>query len=296
MFSLKKILTEPLLHFILIALLFFVFYDFINPEVVDDSKIITISNNRIDQLKRGFEKTWTREPTDQELEKIIESYALDEIYAREASALGLGDNDEVIRRRLRQKMEFILQDMSVLQQPSAQELRNYYQNNINKYKQESQYSFQQVYILKNRPKKQLTEIINQQKQRILIGKIPRGDSSMLPTTVDNKSSHQINRQFGIGFNVFLDDLPLNQWSGPIKSGLGLHFINVSQRNPGSISALSEIKNLVIKDWRYQQNKIFIESYQDSLLKQYQLNVESSRDNNSNKKNNTVSNTALSATR
>ncbi|PKI18213.1 peptidyl-prolyl cis-trans isomerase [Colwellia sp. 12G3] len=286
-FPFKKILTEPLLHFILIALLFFVLYELINPNVADDSKIITISDNRIEQLKKGFEKTWTRKPTKQELDKIIESYALDEIYAREAKALGLGENDEVIRRRLRQKMEFILQDMSVLQQPSTEELNSYYQRNIDNYKQDNQYSFEQVYIMDSRPKNQLAELLTQQKQRILLGKVPQGDTSMLPTTLDNKYSHQINRQFGIGFNAALDEAPFNQWVGPIKSGLGLHFIKVSQRNTGTASALSEIKDRVIKDWRYQQNKIFIANYQMSLLKQYQLNIEN---------NNVVSNATLSTTR
>lgn len=269
----KNFLREPLVHFLFIAVLFFVVYDVLNPQAIDDSKRINVSNNRIEQLKRGFEKTWTRAPTEQELEKIIESYALDEIYAREAKALGLDENDEVIRRRLRQKMEFILQDMSILQQPSSQALNDFYQNNLDKYRQGNRYSFEHVYMMTNRSADELEQLITQQKALIAQGETPQSDSSMLPKNFINKLAHQITRQFGIGFDFSLDEAPLNQWSGPIKSGLGLHFIKVSQRTTGDAQPLSLIQERVIKDWRYQQNKQFIDSYQKGLLKQYQINIE-----------------------
>ncbi len=270
---LKKIISEPLVHFLVIASLFFVIYDYLNPQSFDETKIITVSSNRIEQLKKGFEKTWTRAPTELELKKIIESYALDEIYAREANTLGLGENDEVIRRRLRQKMEFILQDMSVLQQPSEQELSDFYQNNIAAYRDDNQYSFEQVYIMTNRTETSLALVLTEQKQRIKDGRKPQGDISTLPRQMSKASSHQINRQFGFNFNLFLDQAPLNKWTKPIKSGLGLHFIKLSQRSVGAVSALAEIKEAVIKDWRYQQSKVFIESYQKNLLKQYQINID-----------------------
>jgi parvulin-like peptidyl-prolyl isomerase len=268
----KKFISEPLVHFLVIALVFFVVYDLINPTPLDDDKIIKVSNNRIEQLKTGFEKTWTRKPTAQELDKMVESYALDEIYAREAKALGLDENDGVIKRRLRQKMEFILQDLSALKAPSDNELTTYLQNNKKKYQQDNIYSFEQVYLMTNRTEQEIEQLVKKQQQRIKQGQKPLGDSSMLPTSIVGAITYQVNRQFGQEFNRFLDKSPLNQWTGPVKSGLGLHFIKVSARTAGQVPALTSIKNQLIKDWHYQQNQEFKESYQQKLLEQYQIKI------------------------
>ena len=270
---LKKIITEPLVHFLVIALLFFVIYDTLNPQIFDESKIINVSSNRIDQLQKGFKKTWSRAPNEKELKKMISNYAFDEIYAREAKALGLSENDEVIRRRLRQKMEFILQDMSILHTPTEQELNDFYQQNIDKYRQDDQYTFEQVYIMTNRSETEIEQKITEQMQRIEQGEKPQGDTSMLPSKITNILAHQANRQFGVGFSYALNDAPINQWVGPVKSGLGLHFIKVTQHFQGNAPVLSDIKSVVLKDWRYQQNKLFVEDYQTNLLTQYQINID-----------------------
>ncbi len=274
----KKLIHEPLIHFLFISICFFFIYDLLNPQTADESKIITISQNRVDLLTQGFVKTWTRKPTSQELAKMIDGYALNEIYSREAIALGLGENDEVIRRRLRQKMEFILQDMSALQQPSADDLAQFFHQNSTNYQAEASYSFEQKYITTNRSNQQLKQLIAKQKQRISSGQNPQGDTSLMATEFSDVSAYQINRQFGKNFNKELDKVDLNQWIGPIKSGLGLHFIKVSQRIAGEISPLSQIKEKVIEDWQHQQSIDFTNNYQQELLAQYQVIVAKIGDN------------------
>ncbi|GAW96810.1 MULTISPECIES: peptidyl-prolyl cis-trans isomerase [Colwellia] len=268
----KKLIHEPLIHFLFISLGFFFVYDLLNPQTADESKIITISQNRVGLLIQGFEKTWTRPPTAQELTKIIDDYALNEIYSREAIALGLGENDEVIRRRLRQKMEFILQDISALQQPTTQELTQYFQQHSENYQEEALYSFEQKYLTTNRSSKQLKQLIAKQKQRILSGQNPQGDTSLIAADFAKMSVYHINRQFGKYFNEVLDKAPLNQWVGPVKSGLGLHFIKVSQRIDGKILPLMQVKEQVIKDWQHQQSIDFTNKYQQELLLQYDVIV------------------------
>ncbi len=269
---LKKLLHEPLIHFLFISICFFFIYDLLNPQTADESKIITISQNRVGLLIQGFEKTWTRKPTAQELTKMINGYALNEIYSREAIALGLGENDEVIRRRLRQKMEFILQDMSALQQPSTKDLAEFFQQYSENYQAEASYSFEQKYLTTNRSNQQLQQLIAKQKQRISSGKNPLGDTSLIATEFSDMSAYQINRQFGKNFNEELDKTPLNQWTGPVKSGLGLHFVKVSQRIEGEILPLKQVKEKVIEDWQHQQSKDFTNNYQQELLAQYDVIV------------------------
>lgn len=260
------------MHFIIIALLFFFVYQIVNPEPLEQSKIITVSANRVEQLKQGFKDTWTRPPTTNELALMVDHYALDEIYAREANSLGLGDDDEVVRRRLRQKMEFLIQDMSSFQSPSESELQKYYLDNIKEYQKDSAYSFQQVYLMTNRTEKEIKRVLELQLKRISKGEQPEGDNSLLPSSFKLALAHQINRQFGQDFDKKLEIITLNQWTGPIKSGLGLHFIKVTQRIDGELPPLKEVKTKVLQNWHYQQSQTFIENYQQSLLKRYRIDI------------------------
>ena len=126
----KKILSEPLFHFFIIALVFFAIHLSINPDE-QEALVIDVSDEKVAQLQQHFVKTWQREPTQQEIAALVRNFTLDEIYYREAMALGLGENDNVIRRRLRQKMEVLVQDISALNVPTEQTLNEFYQENIN---------------------------------------------------------------------------------------------------------------------------------------------------------------------
>ena len=104
---LKRLLKEPLFHFFLLALLIFAAYGVVGPTGAGKPDSIVVTAPKIEQMAVIFAKTWQRPPTAQELKGLIDDYVKDEIYTREALALGLDKDDTVIRRRLRQKMEFM---------------------------------------------------------------------------------------------------------------------------------------------------------------------------------------------
>lgn len=268
----KKIISEPLLHFIALSLCFFIVYNALNPQTVGVDKIITITDSRVEQLYARFEKTWQRVPAKEEKQKLIRSYALDEIYAREAQALGLGDNDAVVKRRLRQKMEFMLEDMSALKIPSDMVLQQFYQDNSADYRSQNQYSFSQCYFSTDRPEEELQEIIDKQKKVIAQGEDPVGDNSLLPAVMNKALVSQIERQFGTDFTLKLKQASLQEWVGPVASGLGLHFVKVTERTLGELPALEKVKSKVLSDWRYDENKRVKDEYEQALLEQYQIDV------------------------
>ena len=114
----QKLLREPLLHFIVIALLFFVAYKYMNPEDSSEN-IITISDGRIALFKNSFIRQWNREPLPHELDNVIQSYILNEAYIREARSLGLDQGDTSANLRLRQKMDYMLEDLASVKQPTS---------------------------------------------------------------------------------------------------------------------------------------------------------------------------------
>lgn len=270
----KKLLSDPLLHFLILAFVFFGIYDMLasdnNAEQSNEDNIITISDGRIEQLKMGFEKIWRHQPTNKELDGLIKNYALDEIYSRQARELELDVDDGIIRKRLRQKMEFMIQDISAITPPSESELTAWYQSHTDIYRDADQFTFQQVYYPAKGTPETYAAHIKTQKDKISQGHAPDKGNTMLATHFTNASRNSIAKQFGDSFAKQLKTLPVNSWSGPVRSSLGLHFVYIKQYKPGKLPPLNMMRDQVLIDWHYQKNIDFKADFEQKLLTQYTL--------------------------
>jgi hypothetical protein len=139
----KKLFKEPLLHFMVIGgLIFFAFFAVLNPgESAEDDRKIVVSAGDIERLSANWAKKWNRSPTANELNGLIDSYIREEVYYREALALGLDQGDTILRRRLMQKMVFLSNDLADLSTPDATALNAYFLENRAKYELPAQFSF-----------------------------------------------------------------------------------------------------------------------------------------------------------
>jgi len=268
---LNKFINEPLIHFLVISIIIFFVYDSINKEEMATDKVI-ISEGRVAQLKNEILNSKNRLPVEEEMAIAIESFALNEIYLREARELGLHQGDKIIERRLRQKMEYLLDEMASIQQPDTAEIKNFYQANINRYKTDISYSFNQFYVSVDRSKEQLTKHLGAQKQRIAQGKSPIADSSMLPQQVTNQTNQQIKHKFGELFAAKLQSLAINTWSKPIDSGLGKHYVYITEKVAAMPKPLLSIKETLINDWQFEQRKRFKKIYEEELMRRYSIEI------------------------
>ena len=123
---LRRLLREPLLHFFAVGALIFLLFAVVNDAGEAPTDVIVISPERIDQLAAGFNAVWKRMPTDDEIDALIDEEVRSEVYYREALALGLDKNDTMVRRRLRQKMEFLTDSGASLLTQAAGELEDYF--------------------------------------------------------------------------------------------------------------------------------------------------------------------------
>src|SRR5688500_1327809 len=105
----RRWLREPLVHFLALGALLFVVAHW-EGGAGATSKRIVITPGQIDSIVATFTRTWQRPPTEDELKALVDDFVRDELAAREAAALGLDRDDTVIRRRLRQKLEFLAED------------------------------------------------------------------------------------------------------------------------------------------------------------------------------------------
>ncbi len=268
---LKVILKEPLLHFLVLALLIFLVFDVLNP-TREEANVITISEGRVEQLRTRFESTWLRQPSDEEMALQVRDYALDEIYSREARALGLDQNDAVVKRRLRQKMEFMLQDIRP-QEPTHEEIGNFFKQNADRYLSARKYSFEQVFVSLDREAAELEAILNAWQMQIESDARPAGDNTSLPASMTSASERQIERQFGTEFLHVLGEIPSGVWHGPFRSGLGIHFVKISRIQQGELPALETVYAKVVEDWKYEKRSAAKIAFETALLERYEVRVE-----------------------
>ena len=245
----RSILKEPLLHFLLIGAALFLSFGLLDDKTSGggDNQVV-VSAGRIEQLANIFGKTWQRPPTAYELKGLIDDFVLEEIYYRQAVAMGIDRDDTVIRRRLRQKFEFLTDDMAAATDPSDEDLAAYLAANSDAFRRDATYTFRQVYINPEQPGVELEAYVAEQLSALRAGKKAGGDTGLLPARFDRAPSRVVDGSFGSGFTKQLDELSAGGWQGPIESGLGVHVIRLESREEGTLPELAEIRPLVEREW------------------------------------------------
>ena len=274
----KKILRDPLLHFLLIgAALFFVFGLIKGPAGNEENRIV-ITGGDIDALQANFVRTWQRPPTENELQGLIEDRVQDEIAVREAAAMGLDQDDAVIRRRLRMKMELLMEDIAGLSPPSEDELAAFLQEHRDLFRQEPQVSFKHVYLNSD---KRGAGVENDARNMLPIlsavgpGADPESfsDPNMLPKEFSLSYARDIERLFGASFANGILEVEPGNWVGPVMSSYGLHLVFVRQRIEGRDPELAEVREAVEREWTAKRRREFKEETYQKLRERYTVVIE-----------------------
>ncbi|MFT7460910.1 MAG: peptidyl-prolyl cis-trans isomerase C [Planctomycetota bacterium] len=199
--NMNELYKEPLLHFLIIGVLIFVLFFAVNKEedIVVGNKIV-VSKAKIEQLNANWAKQWNRPPTDTELNGLVEAYIKEEVYYREALALGLDKNDTVLKRRLMQKMEFLSDDLAELIQPDDEALNKYFIENQEEYSLPARVSFTQIYFsLDKRGVKAFDDAKDILSKHSSTEMPEQGDSSMLQNNFTETTPYEVARIFGKDF-------------------------------------------------------------------------------------------------
>lgn len=277
--SVSDIIKQPLFHFLLLGGFIFIAYSWIGDKEENYSqREIVITPGRIETLAATFENVWQRRPSESELDVLVDEFITEEIYYREALAIGLDQDDTIVRRRLRQKMEFITADLAVQFEPSDQELNEFLLENRENYKIDPVISFRQVYLNPDKRRDAIEgdakEILSQLKSEnppIDLEEI--GDYLPLDSTVTAKRSTEIDRTFGTGFSESLKQLELNSWDGPVRSGYGLHLVFVSQLVAGRQAELDEVRASVIRDWTANNTRKTSDRFIEQMKANYEITIQ-----------------------
>lgn len=270
-------LKEPLLHFLLLGALIFLAYAVFGDAGPADDEIL-ITNAQQERLVAGFAATWNRPPTEPEYESILEDWIREEIAYRQGREMGLDTDDPIIRRRLRQKVELLAEDIVSMAQPTTEELEAFLEENRADYVGEPRVSMRQV-TFSTDERGDAAKLDAEQALVLLSTDSPRvnpealGDPIPLPHRLERATLSSIASRFGRAFADSVSAIEPGAWRGPVRSGFGLHLVIIDEYLPAEQPTLEAVERDVRRDFSNQRRKAAIDRLYEELVREYTISVE-----------------------
>ncbi len=273
-----KLLREPLLHFAIVGALLFGAYAWLNRDASPASaadRTIRITERELTWLADTSARTWQRTPSEREFEALIAEYLREELLAREARELELDRDDTVVRRRLAQKMNFILEGTARLASPSDAQLRARYDADPARFRTPVRSAFRQVFFSTARRGDRaetdaLRALARLTRRDRSVDAAGLGDASLLPRVLTDSDEQRIAGQFGAEFARTIGTIAPGVWQGPIASEFGLHLVLVSARVEGQPRTFDEVRGELLDEWQREQEAAARNAYFAGLLRKYDV--------------------------
>ena len=275
----RSLLHEPLLHFFLIGALLFGVHAWIAPgDASRNNPAVVFDIRDLERLAAVWEQRMGRPPNNAQLRQLVDGQLREEVLYREAKALGLDDNDIIIRRRLAQKMSFLTAGLAPLPEPDDAELTTWFRANRQRYAIPAKFSLTHIYFNSDKrgadaaadARAVLASLdaatpISQQTSEL-------GDPFMLGYDYKEVEQTELAGRFGESFAAGVAALEPGRWHGPVRSGYGEHLVYLQSQRPRRLPALAEVRTRVMTDWRDARFREANEEFVKTLLKKYQVTL------------------------
>ena len=272
----KRLLREPLLHFLVGGAVLFGAYAWLNPPqpAADGAgRKIRIGTGEVRWLTETWARQWRREPTREELRGLVSDLLKEELLYREARELRLDENDTIVRRRLAQKLEFLLQDTARLGEPGEEELRRIYDESPNDFLTEPRISFNQVYFspdLRKDATKDAAATLPKLARASAAEAARMGDRLLIEMEFRDADAQAVASAFGPGFARAVFAMPTGEWRGPVESGYGVHLVRVASADPARLRDFAEVRPQLLERWRERQQGEAEARFFERLMSKYEV--------------------------
>ena len=254
-FPIISLLREPLFLFLVMGALLFGLYALVGDRSQEsaDALQIQVTAADIDLLRAGWERQMGRPPRPEQLQRLTDNFIREEVLVREALALGLDRDDTVVRRRLAQKMNFLVEDLALLNEPTEADLRGYFERRPELYRLSPRISFTHIYFSLDRrgdsanadAERALNQLSATEQPPLRAPEL--GDPFMLQYSHSLQSPQEVSQLFGQSFADALFDLEPGNWQGPVESSYGLHLVQVSDRVEEQLPEMSLVHDQILRD-------------------------------------------------
>lgn len=262
----KRILKEPLVHFLALGAALFVLFELVaSNEVAYDSKVINVDRDAlltfVQYRTRAFEPQAAAARLDsmpeEELERLINDYVREEALHREAKALGVDKNDYIIKRRMIQSIEFITDGfVTAAVEVTDEDVASHYAANREDYYLSPFVTFTHVFINGERRTRDdayalaSVKLEDLNREQVQFSDAPRhGDRFPFFVNYVERDPQFVESHFGPAMARAVFDLEPNNasWHGPFESEFGLHLVMLSKKAHGRYPELAEIEDVVRND-------------------------------------------------
>lgn len=273
---------EPLLHFLIAGVVVFALYGLVNNGTnaeLKEERMVRISAGQVEWLTQTWARQKGRPPNEDELQGMVAGYLKEELLAREARELQLDQNDTIVRRRLAQKMEFMVQDTAQLAEPGEEELRQLFESHPVRFQIPARITFTHIFFnLDKRGEKANADalIALEQLSQAQTGKESEfGDRFLSPYDFHETEEQAVASMFGPEFARRIFTVEPGSWQGPLESGFGLHLVLVTTKEPARLPDFRTVKDDVMALWRQQREEEGQERYFSGLLEKYEVVIDES---------------------
>ena len=276
---LSRLKKEPLIKFLIISVLIYVTYSFYgrrDAETLAKENTITITANEIAIMEFGWQQRYNRNPTDVELQRLIDTRIKESVLYEEAKKMGLDKDDVVLKRRVVLQFRNLIEGLISAPEPSNEVLATYFQENIEAYMPDERISITQLFFDPDKREETTLEDAKKaleklQKMKTFPSDIRNyGDNFMLANTYTDITVFQLRKYFGRGFTKSIMEIEPHVWVGPILSGYGTHLVYISEKNVAEPPALEEVRERVLTDYLEAEKKELIQLFMDDLIDKYEV--------------------------
>lgn len=273
-----RVVREPLFHFIAIGAAIFAMHAVVTRHRTDVPGEIVVTQGTIENLVTGFTRTWQRPPRTGELQGLVRDYIREEAAYREALAEGLDRDDMIVRRRLRQKLEFLADDLATRTEPTNGDLQRFLQDHRDLFQTEPLVSFRQVYFDRGRHGGNLDRDVRRALDELRrsgdhAGQPEVGDPLLLGQTFANVPPADVRNTFGEPFAAAIATVPVGSWQGPFQSGYGAHLVYVETRAESHLPRLADIRDQVRREYLDARRRQAEDRFYQALLSRYRVRIE-----------------------
>jgi len=265
--GIRKLLAEPMLHFMVMGLVLFAAYRWRSPDDAGGHRIF-ITQGVVDDLVTQHVAARGRQPSEVELRSLIDAYVRDEILYREGSALGLDRDDIVVKRRVRQKLEVMGEEEASTTAPTEAELSAYLVANPARFKAPAIVTFEQVFLGPLTTGQAVARVASRGSDPVKLGR-----PTLLPQGMTQTESTLVARSFGPKFATALEEAPIGEWAGPIESEYGAHYVRVSERTPAAMPQLADVHAHVVREWENDRRQRARDDSYAKMRRVYEVVVE-----------------------
>lgn len=266
---LRSLARDPLIHFVLIGAAIYLIWQHLESR----RYVIDIRADDVQRIANTYQKQYGSPPTPLQMQALIDGYIREEIDVREGMALGLDRNDEIVRRRIAQKYEFLQSDRSVPRQPSDQELKAWFDAHQDSYLVPEKRNFEHRYFaMDNHGDTAARAAAQAALPRLRKAEPIAADTFPAPLISPALTRDEVERLFGNGpFAAAVFAAPLKQWTGPIRSGFGWHDIFVTEQIPAQPATFEAIRDRARSDMMAAQREANSRRSRAALLARYRIN-------------------------